>query len=83
MNSRFLSRVVMAAVLAGIAGCPSFEKPDLSVKTARLASADFNGAVVDVTVTLLPLSARTWAWTSLSPCSSPSSWAMRCRASSV
>ncbi len=50
MNSRFLSRVVMAAVLAGIAGCPSFEKPDLSVKTAKLASADFNGAVVDVTV---------------------------------
>jgi len=40
----------MAAVVLAVTGCPSFEKPELSVKDAKVKTADFNGAVVDVTV---------------------------------
>jgi LEA14-like dessication related protein len=43
---------VVVAIAASLSACPSFEKPSLSVEGAKIASVDFDGAVVDLTVEL-------------------------------
>lgn len=49
---RALSLVTTMAAALLFAGCPSFEKPSLSVLGAKVSKADFNGATVDVEVEL-------------------------------
>ncbi len=49
---RVLFALAASFVAMSLGGCPSFEKPTASVADAKVASVDFNGAVVDVTITL-------------------------------
>lgn len=44
--------VMLAALAMATAGCPSFQKPTLSVLGAKVKQADFNGATIDVDVEL-------------------------------
>lgn len=43
-------RFILVVAVFVLAGCPSFQKPTLSVTGAKVASVSFDGAVVDVTV---------------------------------
>jgi len=49
---RSVARVAVVVAAVALSACPSFEKPSLSVEGAKVASVDFDGAVVDLTVEL-------------------------------
>ncbi len=52
----FLARPLLVVALLAAAlstlGCPSFQKPGLDVESAKVTSADFGGATVEVTVSV-------------------------------
>lgn len=49
---RAVARVAVVVAACVLSACPSFEKPSLSVTGAKVASIDFDGAVVDLSVEL-------------------------------